>query len=63
MSAKLKYLFLGLLIITIAALLTHSYNFAMMGLTTFLIAYISKGMRRYRPTNSNEQGEENFKID
>ena len=57
MSNKVKYLLLGLLVIGIATWFSHSYNFAMMGLTTFLIAYLSKGMRRYRSHNLNSQDE------
>ncbi|MFB2877933.1 hypothetical protein [Floridanema aerugineum] len=57
MSNKVKYLLLGLLVIGIATWFSHSYNFAMMGLTTFLIAYLSKGMRRYRAHNPHSQDE------
>jgi hypothetical protein len=38
-------LILPLMIIT-PLMLTQSYSFTMMGLTTFFLAYLSKGMRR-----------------
>ncbi len=42
------YQLIGLTLLLLLTLLslTQSYHFAMMGLTTFILAYLSKGMRR-----------------
>ncbi|MGF1479907.1 MAG: hypothetical protein ACFB4I_10495 [Cyanophyceae cyanobacterium] len=38
----------GILLAGTAIALTHSFSFGMAGLTTFFLAYISKGARSYR---------------
>ncbi|OKH43593.1 hypothetical protein NIES2130_38590 [Scytonema sp. HK-05] len=48
MPLKLKYSLLCLLVVGIATLTTTYWHLAMTGITTFLLAYFSKGIRRYR---------------
>ena len=48
-SRDIRYWLLGLLLIGMAAATTNFYPWGMAGLTGFLLAYLSKGMRRYRP--------------
>ncbi len=48
-SINIRYWLLGLLLILIATVTTNFYSWGMAGLTGFLLAYLSKGMRRYRP--------------
>lgn len=46
MSAKRKYYFLGALLAITALVSLVNYNLGMMALTTFVLAYLSKGMRK-----------------
>ena len=47
MPPKLKYGLIGLLAVGTAATLTTSYSYlGMAGITVFLLAYLSKGMRK-----------------
>lgn len=39
-----------ILVVLTIVLLNQSYEFALMGLTTFILAYLSKGIRRKKPT-------------
>ena len=48
MLIKLKYSLLCLLVLGTATLTTTYWHLGMAGITTFLLAYFSKGMRRYR---------------
>jgi hypothetical protein len=53
---KIKYSLLGLLVVGTATTLTTSYWYlGMAGITTFLLAYLSKGMRRRRYPIDNEK--------
>jgi hypothetical protein len=45
---KVKYSLFCLLIIGTTALTTTYWNFGMMGITVFLLAYFSKGIRSHR---------------
>jgi hypothetical protein len=45
---KIKYSLLCLLLIGTSILAMTNWNLAMMEISTFLLAYLSKGMRRYR---------------
>lgn len=48
MTAQLQ-VFLGILLLAGTAFsIAHSFNWTMMGLTAFLLAYLSKGSRRSR---------------
>jgi hypothetical protein len=48
MLLKLKYGLIGLLAVGTAATLTTSYSYlGMAGITVFLLAYLSKGMRKH----------------
>lgn len=44
---KVNYLWISLLVVIAIAATTASFNWAMMGMSTFFLAYISKGSRRY----------------
>ncbi|MDJ0600221.1 MAG: hypothetical protein QNJ37_15445 [Crocosphaera sp.] len=46
MFTKFPIWFLSLLLILTATLTTQSLQFAMMGLTVFMLAYLTKGMRK-----------------
>ena len=48
-SINIHYYLLGLLLIGTATVTTNYFSWGMAGLTGFLLAYLSKGMRRYRP--------------
>ena len=48
MTPKLKYSLLCLLAIGTVALIATYWHLGMAGMTTFLLAYFSKGMRRDR---------------
>lgn len=52
MPLKHKYSLLFLLLIGTATLTTTYWNLGMMGMTTFLLAYFSKGMRHHRQSDS-----------
>ncbi|WP_013323585.1 hypothetical protein [Gloeothece verrucosa] len=55
MSTKIQFYLLALLVIGTVILTTRFFNFGMMGLTVFILAYLSKGMRRvsqHKPPNS-----------
>ncbi|GAA6621440.1 hypothetical protein [Scytonema sp. NUACC26] len=43
---KVKYILILLLIIVTTVLTTANWNLGMMGMTAFLLAYFSKGLRR-----------------
>ncbi|ELS04008.1 hypothetical protein Xen7305DRAFT_00037360 [Xenococcus sp. PCC 7305] len=44
-SIDVRYWLLGLLLIGMATATTNFFSWSMVGLTTFLLAYLSKGMR------------------
>ncbi|WP_198648940.1 hypothetical protein [Cyanothece sp. BG0011] len=46
MFTKFPTWLLGLLLILTATFTTQYFNFAMMGLTVFVLAYLTKGMRK-----------------
>ena len=48
-SINIRYWLLGLLLIGTVTATTNFFSWGMAGLTGFLLAYLSKGMRRYRP--------------
>ncbi len=48
-SLNIRYWLLGLLLVVTATATTNFFSWGMAGLTGFLLAYLSKGMRRYRP--------------
>ena len=48
MFTKFPIWFLSLLLILTATLTTQYFQFGMMGLTVFVLAYLSKGMRRQK---------------
>ena len=48
-STNIRYWLLVLLLIVMATATTNFYAWGMAGLTGFLLAYLTKGMRRYRP--------------
>ncbi len=48
-SINIRYWLVGLLFIAMATATTNFYSWGMAGLTGFFLAYVSKGMRRYRP--------------
>lgn len=55
MSQKFSVWLLGLLLILTATFTTQYFNFAMMGLTVFLLAYLTKGVRKNKkPFKSNK---------
>ncbi|ACK68816.1 hypothetical protein PCC7424_0348 [Gloeothece citriformis PCC 7424] len=51
MSTKAQFYLLSLLLLGTIILTTRFFNFGMMGLTVFVLAYLSKGMRRYSLKN------------
>jgi hypothetical protein len=55
MLIKLQYFLPGLLIVATAAMVTHSFELGMMGLTTFGLAYLTKGIRRVRSTTRSQK--------
>lgn len=55
-SINIRYWLLGLLLIGMATATTNFFSWSMAGLTGFLLAYLSKGMRRYRPPQQIDQG-------
>ncbi|WP_460200753.1 hypothetical protein [Scytonema sp. NUACC21] len=48
MLLKLKYSLLGLLLVSTATFTTTDWHLGAIAVTTFSLAYLSKGMRRYR---------------
>ena len=48
-SINIHYCLLGLLLIGTATATTNYFSWGMAGLTGFFLAYLTKGMRRYRP--------------
>jgi hypothetical protein len=48
LSINIRYWLLGLLFIGMATTTTNFFSWGMAGLTGFLLAYLSKGMRRDR---------------
>ena len=48
-STDIRYWLFGLLLIGMAIATTNFFSWGMAGLTGFLLAYLTKGMRRYRP--------------
>ncbi|EAZ88967.1 hypothetical protein [Crocosphaera chwakensis] len=46
MSSKFPTWLLGLFLIITVTLTTQYFNVAMMGLTVFVLAYLTKGMRK-----------------
>lgn len=46
MLRQINFYLLALLLLATVILTTRFFNFGMMGLTTFVLAYLSKGMRR-----------------
>lgn len=48
-SINIHYCLLGLLLIGTVTATTNYYSWGMASLTGFLLAYLTKGMRRYRP--------------
>ncbi|CCQ49229.1 hypothetical protein CWATWH8502_2447 [Crocosphaera watsonii WH 8502] len=48
MSAKFPIWFLGLLLILTATATTQYFQYSMMGLTVFVLAYLTKGIRRQK---------------
>ena len=48
-SINIRYWLLGLLLIGMATVTTNFFSWSMASLTGFLLAYLTKGMRRYRP--------------
>ena len=51
MELKIQVWLLGLLILGTVTMTTHFYPLGMAGITTFLLAYLTKGMRRQRKAN------------
>ncbi|MGK7874042.1 MAG: hypothetical protein AB4426_12235 [Xenococcaceae cyanobacterium] len=49
MPIKIQYWLLCLLVLGTATVTTNFYELGMAGLTTFLLAYLTKGSRRHRP--------------
>ncbi|ACB53640.1 hypothetical protein cce_4292 [Crocosphaera subtropica ATCC 51142] len=47
MSPKFPIWLLGLLLVLTATLTTQYFQYAMMGLTVFVLAYLTKGMRKH----------------
>ncbi len=47
-SLNARYWLLGLLLIGMTTATTNFFSWTMAGLIVFLLAYLSKGMRRYR---------------
>ncbi len=48
MSRKFPNWLLGLLLVLTVTLTTQYFQFGMMGLTVFMLAYLTKGMRRQK---------------
>ena len=48
-SINVRYYLLGLLLIITAITTSNFFSWGMAGLTVFIMAYLSKGMRRVRP--------------
>ena len=48
-SINIRFWLLGLLLIGTATATSSFFSWGMAGLTGFFLAYVSKGMRRYRP--------------
>ncbi|MEA5509664.1 hypothetical protein VB715_07795 [Crocosphaera sp. UHCC 0190] len=60
MSKNLSYWLLGLLLIVTTTTITQYFQVGMMGLTVFILAYLTKGMRRSKlknhiPSNAREK--------
>lgn len=49
MFTKTQSSLLGLLFVCMAVASTHFFEWGMMGLTGFILAYSTKGLRRYHP--------------
>ncbi|MDJ0843492.1 hypothetical protein [Crocosphaera sp.] len=54
MVKKFPIWFLSLLLILTATLTTQYFQYAMMGLTVFVLAYLTKGMRRQKNRQNSE---------
>lgn len=52
MQLKIQYWLLGLLILGTVTITTKLYPLGMASITTFLLAYLTKGVRRQRKFNS-----------
>lgn len=55
MFAKTQYYLLALLFVCMAVASTHFFEWGMAGLTGFILAYSTKGLRRYRPKDRKIQ--------
>ena len=54
MSTKVKYSLLGLMVLGTATLFAIYWHFGMALITGFLLAYLSKGSRRYPQSNQQQ---------
>ena len=59
---KLKYWLLGLLILGTVTVTTNFYPLGMAGVTTFVLAYLTKGIRRQPKDNKAKFSQRNQQL-